>query len=93
MTLAAWLGRFIGAMLAECGPVLVDLAVEIYKRATTDTAEIGATDDALRARLLARLRDADNLHQSGGAGDAAAAGEAGQGLGERQGREVDAGRP
>lgn len=53
---AAAVGRFIGGVLAECGPVLVEMAVDIYQRCTVKTMEVGARRDDLRERLRSKLK-------------------------------------
>jgi len=70
MTIAAIVGRFIGAVLAECGPVLAEILRSAIRDATNDTVETGERDRDLRARLLARLRDSRDSHSAGGAGAA-----------------------
>ena len=65
---AATLGRFIGAVLAECAPVLVGIVEEAIRRATSDTVEDSAAPADLTARLLARLRGPDDTRKSGDAG-------------------------
>lgn len=74
-SLAVVLGRFVGAMLAECAPVLVGILSEAIRNALKDTVEDGAVRDDLRNRLLARLRRSDSANPSGGAGPAAGASE------------------
>lgn len=49
--LAALLGRFVGAMLAECGPMIAEILASAFR----PTSEDGARRDALRERLLAML--------------------------------------
>jgi hypothetical protein len=66
--LAGALGRFVGAMLAECAPVIVG----IIKEALHDTVEDGAARDDLRSRLLDRLRHSDSARAAGGTGEAPA---------------------
>lgn len=66
MALAVWLGRFIGAVLAECGPMIV----EVIRACFTNTAQDSKPPADLRARLLARLdelrnSDKDNLYPPG----------------------------
>jgi len=55
--LAAWVGRFVGAVLRECGPTIVDILAAAIRAAINDTVEDGATRDDLRTRLLERVRD------------------------------------
>ena len=63
---AVWLGRFLGAVLAECAPVIIS----IIKESTRDTIEDGATRDDLRNRLLAQLpvADSSSVRDAGGIG-------------------------
>ena len=68
MNIAAIIGRFIGAVLAECGPVLVTIFTESIRAAFTDTIEDGISRSDLRERLLRKLRDASNRDTTGGAG-------------------------
>lgn len=69
VNLAVLLGRFIGAVLAECGPVIV----EILQSAFNPTAEDSKAPDALSKRLHDRLSgmlpdtSKDNLRPSGDA--------------------------
>lgn len=62
VTAGAVLGRFVGAALAECGPVLYELIVRILKDATTDKMEVSVRDDDLRKRLLERVRQYNDLY-------------------------------
>lgn len=80
---AATIGRFIGAVLAECAPVLAEIIADAIRRATADTVEEGATRDALRERLLKRVRDANSLNKAGGASPVQGA-DAGKDLGSGQ---------
>lgn len=57
MAFAAWLGQFVGAVLAECGPVIV----EILKASFRSTAE----DSKAPADLRKRLQDAISKAKSG----------------------------
>ena len=65
--LAVAFGRFAGAVLAECAPVLVEIIAHAIQKAFTNTVEDGARRDDLRERLLERLR-APNTHRAGAAG-------------------------
>ena len=60
MSLAALLGRFLGAVLAECAPVLSEIVADGFRKALTPTVEDGARRPDLRARLLEQLH-AHNL--------------------------------
>jgi len=60
VNLAAVLGRFVGAVLAECGPVIVEIIANAIKLSTTNTVEDGAIRDGLRERLLSRLHPRPN---------------------------------
>lgn len=60
MGLAVWLGRFLGAILAECGPALADILYVAIRRARDNTVEDSTASDVLRERLLKRLRDTNN---------------------------------
>jgi len=70
VSLAAWLGRFIGSVLAELAPVLL----ELYREFKKPTSEDGAAPDDLRNRLRDRInrlpdgRDSDDLHSAGRSG-------------------------
>ena len=67
-TLAATIGRFIGAVLAECAPVLVAIIREILNE--PDTVEDGAAPADLTARLLAKLhKHADDSGAAGRPGE------------------------
>lgn len=68
---AVWLGQFLGAVLAECAPVLV----EILREAQRDTVEDGARRDDLRERLLERVRAM--ARRPRGSGSSGGAGETG----------------
>jgi hypothetical protein len=57
--LAAMLGRFFGAMLAECAPVLVEIISQSIRSAFADTVEDGARRDDLRQRLLSKIQKAE----------------------------------
>jgi hypothetical protein len=59
-SLAASLGRFMGAVLVECAPVLVEIMVHAIREASQNTVEDGARRRDLRERLADRLRDARN---------------------------------
>lgn len=63
--LAAAIGRFVGAVLAECGPEIV----RILRAAFRNTMEDGQLDDDLRAKLLGQLRDKDDLRPGGLSGE------------------------
>lgn len=68
MSLAVMLGRFIGAMLAECGPVLAEILSSAIRSALENTAEDSKPDADLRSRLLQRLqsaRNADSVREGG----------------------------
>ncbi len=58
MNLAVILGRFLGAVLAECGPVLAEILSHAIREGLSDTVEDGARRDDLRQRLLERVRTA-----------------------------------
>ena len=75
--LAVTVGRFVGAVLAECAPVLV----EVIRECMRDTAEDGARRDDLRERLLERLRDSGHLRADGRAGKNPPDSQAGPGVG------------
>ena len=60
MTFAASIGRFVGAVLAECAPVLVEILSTAIRRAFSDSVEMGEAPADLRARLLERVRNAHN---------------------------------
>ena len=68
--LAVVLGRFVGAVLAECAPVLVEIIAHAIQKALANTVEDGARRDDLRERLLERLRAAhpDRVGTSGRTG-------------------------
>jgi hypothetical protein len=83
--LAVILGRFLGAVLAECGPVLAEILAHAIREAKRDTVEDGACRPSLRERLLRRVRDARDRGPDGGAGAPGGAGD-GQGLGGGGGR-------
>jgi hypothetical protein len=83
MPLAAMLGRFFGAMLAECAPVLVEIITHAVQNAFADTVEDGARRDALRERLLERLRSARSPGAAGGTGTTPADRQEGSDLGGR----------
>jgi hypothetical protein len=85
--LAAMLGRFFGAMLAECAPVLVEIITHAVQNAFADTVEDGARRDALRERLLERLRPPSRIDPARGTGTPAGANQEGQGVGGGQGRD------
>lgn len=68
MSLAALVGRFVGAVLAECGPVLV----EILRSAFKDTVEDSRPSGALVERLRARLRHPNDLRERRGSGSSEA---------------------
>ena len=68
--MAAWLGAFLGEVLAHLAPVIVEILREALKK----TVEDGATRDDLRDRLLASVR-AHSARTSGGAGAPASSGE------------------
>jgi hypothetical protein len=53
--LAIIAGAFVGAVLRECAPVLVDILARGIKAAMTSTAEESKPDENLRNRLLDRL--------------------------------------
>lgn len=72
--LAVLVGRFLGAVLAQCAPVIVGIIREILK----DTVEDGARRDDLRERLL------DKLHEN----SASPAGRAGETGGPDEGEGV-----
>ena len=78
--MAVILGRFLGAVLAECAPVLVAILAEAIKRGTTDTAVDSLPDSDLRNALDQRVRDADRLRPGRGPGAPAGDG-AGEDLG------------
>ena len=91
LQLAAIVGRFIGAVLAECAPVLVEILSHAIREAFTDTVEDGARDDDLRKRLLERVQgDAHGVSSTGGTSTTSGAGE-GEDLGEGPGREAGGG--
>lgn len=70
--LAAIIGRFLGAVLAECAPVLV----QILREARRDTAEDSMVPDDLVLRLRERLRrHQDDLRLGRDAGADTPAGE------------------
>jgi len=86
--LAAILGRFVGAMLKECGPVIVDIVAAGVRKAFNDTVEDGKapeelrnrlTDD-LRSKLAARVRDQGSDSSTGGPDPDSGAGK-GEGVG------------
>jgi len=56
--LAVVLGRFLGAMLAECAPVLVEVLAYAIREGLADSVEDGARRDDLRERLIKRVREA-----------------------------------
>ncbi|MGH7143121.1 MAG: hypothetical protein ACREJ2_03185 [Planctomycetota bacterium] len=60
MNLAEWLGQFIGSVLAECAPVLVEILSHAIREGLGDTVEDGAVRDDLRQRLLSRLRQSNS---------------------------------
>ena len=55
MSVAVWLGNFIGAVLAQCAPVLVKILSEAIQNARFETVEESNAPDDLRKRLLERL--------------------------------------
>ena len=55
--LAVALGRFLGALLAECAPVLVEILAHAIREGLADSVEDGARRDDLRERLLRRVRE------------------------------------
>jgi len=63
-SLAVLFGRFIGAALAECAPVLAKILAEGIKLAFKDTVEEGKAPDGLaadlRARIASGVRNADD---------------------------------
>ena len=76
-SLAVVLGRFIGAVLAECGPVIVAILREAFR----DTAEEGKAPEALREELQSALRRLPDAAPPGGVsppGNANGAGAAGR---------------
>ena len=79
--LAVVLGRFLGAMLAECAPVLVEVMADAIRKGLADTVEDGARRGDLRERLLRRLRQSRDHGSPGGAGAATGDGQAREGLG------------
>jgi hypothetical protein len=81
--LAAMLGRFFGAMLAECAPVLVEVIREAIQSAFADTVEDGARRDDLRKRLLERVRAAGRTGAARRTGANPADGQESQDLGGR----------
>jgi len=68
--LAVWLGNFIGAILAQCAPVLVQILKEAIQSAFTSTVETSNGPYDLRKRLLERLRSSDNYRRAGNSGTA-----------------------
>ena len=57
---ATTIGRFIGAILAECGPALADILYTAIRRAHDNTVEDSTAPDNLKYRLVKRVRDANN---------------------------------
>ena len=55
--LAALLGIAIGKAIEQCAPALAEVVAEGIHRALADTVEDAGTDNALVARLRARLRN------------------------------------
>lgn len=78
---AVWLGKLIGACLAECGPIISEIISHAIRNAFTDTVDEGSRRVDLRARLLARLRDAHASDPLGGPGTPAGTNPPGQGVG------------
>lgn len=66
---AATAGRFIGAVLAECGPVIYELGVRIIRDANKETMVVADRDDDLRDRLVDKLRQSHSLSEKGNAGE------------------------
>jgi len=54
--LAAILGRFVGAVLKECGPTIVDILAAAIRKAFNDSIEDGKAPEELRNRLTNDLR-------------------------------------
>ena len=81
MKFAILFGRFIGAALVECAPVLSEILSHAIRTALTDSVEDGASRDDLRSRLLRRVHDAHNLGTAGGAGSSSADATKREGLG------------
>ena len=78
--LAAILGRFVGAILAECADELVEIGVEVMKRALSDTVEESNVPPDRRNRLRDKLRKLRMGHKNrdstaGGSGAVSGAGE------------------
>lgn len=75
MPAAAWLGTFIGAVLKECGPMIVEIiAAALRKGFAHEVIDSEAPED-LKNRLQARLdelhermRKPGDIHPQGGAG-------------------------
>ena len=70
MSLAVILGRFLGAVLAECAPILSEIVADGFRKAFTPTVEDGARRPDLRAALLASLH-ANRVGSTGRTGETA----------------------
>lgn len=79
---AAIAGRFLGLVLAQLAPVIV----EIIREAAKDTVVEGVRRDDLRNRLLERVRNANDLRSPGGAGPVAGDNQESKGVGGGEGR-------
>lgn len=81
-SLAIVLGKFIGAVLSECAPVIAAILAEGLRRAITDTVEdSAAADAALVERLRKRLRDTGHLPETGRPGPDSAGDQERAGMG------------
>ena len=85
--LAVIFGRFLGAALAECAPVLVEILSNAIRQGFADQVEDGARRDDLRNRLLERVRQSNVARSSGGTGADSGDGQEREGLGGRPERE------
>jgi hypothetical protein len=68
-TLASVLGQLIGAILKTCGPQISDIIAAAIRKAFNDTIEEGSVNADLRARLAARVRDANRSREAGRSGE------------------------
>lgn len=60
-SLSVAVGKFVGAVLSECAPVLEEIFYRALKRAFSDTAEVSKPNDSLNALIPGLgLRDASN---------------------------------
>lgn len=67
--IAAAAGRFVGAMLDECGPKIVDILETAIRRAFSDSIEEGARRPELVRRLGDRVFESFGRRAGGGASE------------------------